>query len=121
MMQKTTNVEACQKKQIELCPRFQKTFSILGKKWNGLIIDVLVENGTLRFRDLAHSIEKCSDRVLVERLKELERENIVSRVSFYDSNLVEYHLTEKGKALAPVMASVHAWADEYITEAECDA
>ena len=41
-----------------LCPKFEKAFSILGKKWNGLIIDVLLEDGKQRFVDLAKKIPK---------------------------------------------------------------
>lgn len=39
-----------------LCPRFSHTFSILGKKWNGLIIEVLLHEESQRFKDLASSI-----------------------------------------------------------------
>ena len=58
----------------KLCPKFTQTFMMLGKKWNGLIIEVLLEQPTLRFKDIAGAITKCSDRVLCERLKELEDE-----------------------------------------------
>ena len=88
-----------------LCPRFSHTFSILGKKWNGLIIEVLLHEESQRFKDLASSIDRCSDRVLCERLKELEQEGIVSRNT--------YPLTEQGKDLAPVMAAVHNWSDKW--------
>ena len=64
-----------------LCPKFEKGFQILGKKWNGLIIDVLLEGGPQRFVDIAAMIPDVSDRVLTERLKELEAEGIVGRVT----------------------------------------
>lgn len=102
----------CQK-AFQLCPKFEKTFSILGKKWNGLIIDVLLENGTQRFKNLVHSVPKCSDRVLVERLKELEQVGVVDRITSTDSSLIEYRLTTKGEELAPVMAAVHQWSDKW--------
>lgn len=109
----------CNEHNVQLCPKFTKTFSILGKKWNGLIIEVLLENGALRFKDLSSNIEKCSDRVLVERLKELEREDLVQRVTFCDSALIEYRLTKRGAALGPVMTAVHTWADTFIKDSEC--
>ena len=62
-----------------LCPKFEKSFSILGKKWNGLIIDVLLERGPQRFGELKEKIPMLSDRVLVERLKELEAEGIITK------------------------------------------
>ena len=46
-----------------LCPKFEKSFSILGKKWNGLIIDVLLERGPQRFGELKEKIPMLSDRV----------------------------------------------------------
>ncbi len=97
----------------QICPRFEKTFELLGKKWNGLIISVLCENDQLRFKDLAKSVTKCSDRVLVERLKELEGEGIIVRVSTREGHQVVYSLTDKGRALMPVMDAVHDWADQW--------
>lgn len=99
-----------------LCPRFEKTFSILGKKWNGMIIEVLLHEKTQRFKDLAGHVEKCSDRVLCERLKELEAEGIVERQTYPGESRIEYSLTQRGYELAPVMAAVHAWSDKW-----CDA
>ena len=64
-------------KELGICPKFSKTFGILGRKWNGLIIDVLLEDGPQRFKNLASKISKCSDRILVERLRELENEEII--------------------------------------------
>lgn len=98
----------------KLCPKFTHTFMILGKKWNGLIIEVLLENGKMRFKDIASSITKCSDRVLCERLKELEEEEIVSRNTYPDSSRVDYSLTPRGKELKPVMDAVHSWSEQWI-------
>lgn len=52
-----------------------KDFWDFRKKWNGLIIEVLLNEGPQRFKEIAQKVEKCSDRVLVERLKELERKD----------------------------------------------
>ncbi|MBB1080116.1 helix-turn-helix transcriptional regulator [Limosilactobacillus sp. STM2_1] len=98
----------------KLCPKFTHTFMILGKKWNGLIIEVLLEKGNMRFKDIANSITKCSDRVLCERLKELEDEQIVSRNTYEGSSRVDYSLTERGQELKPVMDAVHVWSDKWI-------
>ncbi|MCH4058169.1 MAG: helix-turn-helix transcriptional regulator [Lactobacillaceae bacterium] len=106
-----TNVVADEPCQI--CPRFERTFEFLGKKWNGLILSVLCENEALRFKDLAKAISRCSDRVLVERLKELESAGLINRFSESEGHQVTYKLTEKGKALLPVMDAVHDWADQW--------
>lgn len=103
-----------------LCPRFEKGFQILGKKWNGLIIDVLLESGPQRFVDIAAMIPEVSDRVLTERLKELEVEGIVGRVIGCGSQKrMDYCLTEKGAALERVMSEIHHWGDTWITDEEC--
>lgn len=96
-----------------LCPKFEKTFSFLGKKWNGLIIDVLLQEGTMRFLELARQIPKCSDRVLVERLRELEQDGILDRHEYPESSLIEYSLTEQGEELAPIMHSIHSWSEKW--------
>ncbi|MGX7328764.1 winged helix-turn-helix transcriptional regulator [Enterococcus bulliens] len=92
-----------------LCPRFEKAFSILGKKWNGLIIDVLLEEHGQRFVELSKTIPMLSDRVLAERLKELEEEQIVQK------NDHLYSLTEKGIALHESFDSVKRWSEEWCT------
>lgn len=96
-----------------LCPKFTHTFMVLGKKWNGLIIEALLEQGTMRFKDIAKSITKCSDRVLCERLKELEEEKIVNRNTYPGLSRVDYSLTKRGQELGPVMKEVHAWSDKW--------
>jgi len=102
-----------------ICPKFEQTFSILGKKWTGLIIDVLLE-GPHRFKDLAETIEGVSDRVLVERLKELENENIITKEMDDTCGISSgYSLTDKGYALQDVMNEVQGWANNWITDEEC--
>lgn len=113
------NTIDCDSIQKMICPKFERTFSILGKKWMGLIIDVLLD-GPRRFKDIASAIPGVSDRVLVERLKELEKENIVMRTVDPDATMrVAYALTEKGKALKNVMNEVQSWADDWISPEEC--
>lgn len=97
-----------------ICPKFEKTFLILGKKWSGLIIEVLLL-GDRRFKELSEQIKGVSDRVLVERLKELEDEGIVLRTERIDGPIkVIYSLTEKGKDLNDVMKEVQHWSDKWI-------
>lgn len=101
--------------KFQLCPKFEKTFSMLGKRWNGLIIDVLLEEGPQRYNELATKIPVVSDRVLVERLKELELFGVVHRtVDPNNSKKVEYGLTEQGQDLKAVMASIQDWAVKWV-------
>lgn len=106
----------CEERQFQLCPRFEKTFQILGKRWNGLIIDVLIEDGTQRFGELASKIPNLSDRVLVERLKELEANGIVTRIEDEEnSKKVEYTLTAKGLDLRKAMGEIQLWSEKWLT------
>ena len=102
-----------QASSFRLCPNFDRTFKILGRKWNGLIIEALIVCGhSLRFKEISQVIAKCSDRVLVERLRELSAAGIIQR-HHYSSTLVKYRLTKKGRELAPIMKMVHKWADKW--------
>lgn len=109
-----------EKTNYEMCPKFEKTFSILGKKWNGLIINVLLDEGPQRFKELAQKVDKCSDRVLVERLKELEDTNIISRVAIGETSRSFYELTEQGKDMKNMMDSVHTWSEKWYTLKDCE-
>lgn len=104
----------CQNEQenFTLCPKFEKTFSLLGKKWNGLVIDVFLSEGTQRFAELAKKIPELSDRVLTERLKELEAAGLIVREE-KEKNRTYYHLTTKGEDLASVMDEIHRWAEKW--------
>ncbi|SEM65950.1 transcriptional regulator, HxlR family [Ligilactobacillus sp. WC1T17] len=116
----TVETKAQSGDDFSLCPKFEKTFGILGKKWNGLIIDVLLFAGVQRFSDLSQKIPECSDRVLVERLKELVKEGLVVRQSIDGSkHKVVYELTEQGKDLAPIFNDVHAWAERWFSLEDC--
>ncbi|KRL36481.1 winged helix-turn-helix transcriptional regulator [Liquorilactobacillus uvarum] len=103
----------------EQCPFFEKTFSILGRKWNGLIIDVLLTEGPQRFKDLAIKVQKCSDRVLVERLKELEEAGLVQKTSLEDSCRFCYQLTDRGEDLRSIMRNLHHWSKKWYDIEDC--
>ncbi len=100
-----------------ICPRFEEAVKIISKKWIGLIIRVLMER-PCRFRDIREQIPLMSERMLAERLKELEANELVERRVYPETPVrIEYALTKKGRALTPVIASIQAWADEWI---ECE-
>lgn len=97
-----------------VCPKIEAAFQLLGKRWNGLIIHVLFR-GPLRFKDLAESIPEISQKMLTERLKELEEKQIVVRHVYPEKPVrVEYELTEKGKDLHIVMEAVQKWAEKWM-------
>ena len=101
----------------QLCGRYQRAVEILGKRWTGLILQVLMQ-GTTHFNKIAESLEVVSDRVLSERLKELEREGIVERRVYAETPVrIEYVLTDKGQALAPVILALQQWAETWVEPA----
>ena len=97
------------------CPRYEHAAQLLGKRWTGLLLNALLE-GPRRFCELTSLVEGLSDRVLSDRLRELETEDIVQRIVYPQIPVrVEYQLTEKGRALKPVIDAIHAWAQQWIT------
>jgi DNA-binding HxlR family transcriptional regulator len=97
-----------------LCPKFESAFELIGKRWTGLVIRVLL-NGPKRFKEMAEVIPNVSSKVLTERLKELECEGIVTREVFPEMPVrIEYSLTDKGKDLLPVLDELQIWAEKWI-------
>jgi DNA-binding HxlR family transcriptional regulator len=91
---------------------------ILGKRWTGLIVNVLLE-GPKRFSALATRLELVSERMLSERLKELELHGIVQRQVLPDSPIrVQYDLTAKGRALSGVVSAIENWASQWVSVPE---
>ncbi|MCH5584568.1 helix-turn-helix transcriptional regulator [Shimazuella sp. AN120528] len=97
-----------------ICPKFEAAIEILAKKWTGLILRVLMEEKR-RFRDIREQIPQMSERMLAERLKELEASGLINRQVYPETPVrIEYTLTDKGKALQPVLDSIENWAHEWM-------
>ncbi len=97
-----------------MCPRYEHAVQILGKRWTGLLLLALMD-GPRRFCELTSLVEGLSDRVLSDRLRELELEGIVKRVVYPQIPVrVEYQMTEKGYALQPVVEAIHTWAEQWV-------
>lgn len=98
----------------QMCPKFEAAFELLGKRWTGLIIRALL-SGPKRFKDISEMIPNMSDRMLAERFKELEAAGILVRHVYPETPVrIEYELTEKGRALEPVMDALHEWANRWV-------
>ena len=96
--------------ELLLCPKVQRVFTLFGKRWSGLIIDLLLQRPA-RFTELARAIPGISERVLAERLRELEDAGVVDRgVRPGRPVSVTYTLTSRGAALAPAMDALRDWA-----------
>jgi DNA-binding HxlR family transcriptional regulator len=100
----------------QLCIRFHRAVELIGGRWTGAVIQLLL-NGRLRFAELRAAIPDISDRMLSERLRELESEGIVARRVVPETPVrVEYELTEKGRALEQALAAVGRWAERWVTD-----
>ena len=98
----------------ELCSRFHRASELIGRRWTGAIIFVLPKS-RCRFATLRGAVPEITDRMLSERLQELEHEGILERTVIPDTPVrVEYALTRKGRALASTMHAIADWAHKWI-------
>lgn len=96
-----------------LCPRFHRAVELIGRRWTGAILRIL-QGGQARFSSIAAAIPEMSDRMLAERLRELEHEGIVTRIETAGgATRVEYALTEKGRALDETFCAIARWAEAW--------
>ena len=97
-----------------LCPRFHRASELIGRRWTGAIIYVLLK-ACCRFATLRSAIPGITDRMLSERLQELEEEGIVARTVVPETPVrVEYALTKKGRELAAAVDAIAGWAEHWI-------
>src|SRR5712671_5753486 len=110
----TNPTETITSSQHQMCPRYEHAIQLLGKRWTGLLLYALLE-GPQRFCELTSIVEGLSDRVLSDRLRELEVEGIVERVVYPQIPVrVEYKMTEKGRALEPVVNAIQNWSQQWV-------
>src|ERR671917_2338569 len=96
------------------CSAYHRAVELIGKRWTGAIVMVLMD-GPLRFSEVRHLVPDLSDRLLSERMKELEAEGIVERRVVDDTPVrVEYQLTQKGEALEPAVRALKRWAQSWL-------
>lgn len=97
-----------------MCPKYEAAMELIGKKWTGLIIRVLM-GGPKRFKEIKQQIPGMSDRMLTERMKELEESGVLIRHVYPDIPVrIEYELSTKGKKLEPVIESIQAWGEQWM-------
>lgn len=110
----TTMTQTSTSNTSHICPKYEQAVQLLGKRWTGLLLYALLE-GPQRFCELTSTVEGLSDRVLSDRLRELELEGVVERVVYPQIPVrVEYKLTEKGRALEPVVSAIRQWAEKWL-------
>ena len=96
------------------CRLYHRAVELVGKRWTGAILIVLLD-GPLHFSGIKQLVPELSDRLLSERLKELEAEGIVERRVLDAAPVrVEYSLSEKGRALEPAVRALKSWANSWL-------
>jgi DNA-binding HxlR family transcriptional regulator len=96
------------------CSRFQQAIEFVGRRWVGAIVFVLLD-GPSRFNELLARIPSLSDRLLTERLRELEAAGMVTREVHPGPPVrVVYTLTDAGRALSGVIHGIDQWAHEWL-------
>ena len=88
---------------------------MLEGRWKMVIIFQLFDRGTLRFSELERAIPKVSQKMLIQQLRELERDGIVRRTVYPQvPPKVEYALTDWGQAMCPALDGLLEWAAQRV-------
>jgi DNA-binding HxlR family transcriptional regulator len=97
-----------------VCARFHRAVELIGGRWTGAIIQTLLQ-GKTRYALIKAAIPDITDRMLSERLRSLEAEDLVTRWVIADTPVrVEYELTDKGRSLENALHEISAWANRWI-------
>jgi DNA-binding HxlR family transcriptional regulator len=102
---------------VNCCPLYHEAVELVGRRWTGAILRVLMD-GPLRFSEIACAIPELSDRLLSERMKELEARGIVKRTVIPGPPLrVRYELAQMGRELEPALTEIERWARRWLGDA----
>ena len=97
------------------CPLYHEAVELIGRRWTGAILRVLMD-GPLRFSQIGHAVPELSDRLLSERIKELESRGVVERrVLDGPPTRVEYSLSRMGRELEPALTELQRWAGRWLS------
>lgn len=96
-----------------------RAFHFLGKRWNGMLLAALGA-GPAGFAELTRALPGISESVLADRLNELARGGLITRIVREGPPIgVSYQLTPGGEALLPVLSQLADWASEHLTDENC--
>jgi DNA-binding HxlR family transcriptional regulator len=95
------------------CP-VARTLDVIGERWTTLILRDLLRDGPRRYQDLQESLTGIAPNTLSARLKDMEAAGLIERKLYSEHPpRLEYHLTEKGKSLGPVLKALRAWGQQH--------
>lgn len=90
--------------------------SIIGGKWKIVVINSLVLNGTLRYKELERAIPEVTPKMLVKVLKELEVEKLIARKVYAEvPPRVEYSVTDLGLSLNQLITEINKWGEYHLS------
>ena len=100
------------------CPLYHEAVELVGRRWTGAILRVLIDvNRPMRFSEIGQSVPELSDRLLSERMKELESRGIVERKVISGPPVrVEYRLSRMGLELEPALTELQRWAWRWLDD-----
>src|SRR6476620_6740152 len=104
---------------LRCCPYYHEAVELLGRRWTGAIVEVLLQGGALRFGEIAGAIPELSDRLLSQRLRDLEERGVVARGEDPGPPpATRYSLTPMGRELEPAVAALKAWGRRWLDTRE---
>jgi len=116
-MERVGSTEVQEEAKGAVCPHFHHAIELIGKRWTGAIVCALTER-PMRYAELGKAVPGLSDRLLSQRLRELEDAGVVRReVEAGTPTKVSYSLTEKGADLRPAISELREWARRWKTTA----
>lgn len=102
------------------CPRFHTAVELIGRRWTGAILRAM-QSGHSRFTDIAAVVPGLHDRLLADRLRELEAAGVIRReVTATSPGRVDYRLTAMGHDLDHVMDAIAVWAEKWVPGQPCE-
>ncbi|MGC4857836.1 winged helix-turn-helix transcriptional regulator [Micromonospora sp. DT41] len=94
----------------DTCPSFQEALELIGRRWTGSILAAAAQ-GARRFGEYRATIDGISDRLLTQRLKELEANGLIERTVIPSTPVqIRYDLSADGKALVQALQPLTKWS-----------
>jgi|SRR5215510_9147685 len=113
----TTSAKRKAQSESRVCVRFHHAVELIGRRWTGAIISLMMSRPQ-GFNEMLTAVPGLSDRLLTERLRELEAEGLVRRTVLPGPPVrVSYELTEAGRDLKPVIECLGRWAERWVEPA----
>lgn len=98
------------------CPNFQAAVELVGRRWNGAVL-LAASLGATRYSEFLTAVPGISDRLLAQRLRELEAAALLAREVIPTTPVqINYRLTERGAELVEAMQPLIEWSERWITQ-----